>query len=235
MLDRTTAIAVAGAGSIGCYAAALAAAWHGGPVHAAGPAADRRRRPQTSGSRSSISTAGERKLWPVGSPGDDRSGGGVRRRRPRPGDGEERRHARNGAAHRPPRAAGCDGRQPAERHRQCGTSAAIASGRAARGRRHGAVQRRPGARRRTAAWSFGARPWRSIIVEAGVPGLVDLLNVEGFPVAVCGRHDCGAVGQAGSQPRAMRSTRCPACRSPNSSPTVAGGWSLPRRWTRRWR
>ena len=117
MLDGTARIAVAGAGSIGCYA--------GGCLALAGRAVTLLARPRIVDAvrRHELSIAdfgaGEPKLVPSRARGDDRSGRGLRWRGPRPGDGQERRYTRHGAAHRPARAAGCHGGQPPEWNREC--------------------------------------------------------------------------------------------------------------------
>ena len=142
MLDPATRIAVAGAGSIGCYA--------GGCLALAGRKVTLLARPRIveavgkTGLTIVDLDGSERRLAPSALTAQSRSGGGLRRRGPRAGHGEERRHGRDGGDHRPPCAAGCHRRQPAERNRQCSPPAAIAAGHAARGRRHGAVQRGAG-------------------------------------------------------------------------------------------
>ena len=120
--------------------------------HAACPAAHRRRRPGGP-ARHRRSRRQRAQAWAFGTPGDRRSGGGLRRRRSGAGDREERRHRRNGEARREP----CAGRmrrssacRTAPAMRRCSGSHCSAS--AARRRRHGAVQRRPG---RTAGWARG--------------------------------------------------------------------------------
>ena len=217
MFDRATRIAVAGAGSIGCYA--------GGCLALAGRKVTLLARPRIveavgqTGLTIVDLDGSERKLAPSAlaasaDPAEAFAGAGLVLVTVKSGDTAEMAEA-----HCPPCAAGRYGRQPAERHRQCdalrqllpATQRVVAGMVPFKWCRTKQPDGRVAFRRTTSG---------EIHVEAEVPGLVDLLNVEGFQVGARRRYDSRAVGQAHPQSRqrdqravrlaARRATRRPA-------------------------
>ena len=181
MLDATTRIAVAGAGSIGCYA--------GGCLALAGRAVTLLARPRIvdavgkTGLPSPISTAASASSAPsalaaIADPAAAFAGAGLVLVTVKSGDTAEM--AELIARHAPPDATVVslqNGTGNAD------TSAAIAA--RPRSAWSPAWCRSTSSRmnRRTGTGRFGARTSGEIHVEAGVPGLVDLLERRGLPVA----------------------------------------------------